>query len=192
MKIILGSSSKPRKAIMQAQGYQFEVMTPDIDEKAFRDPDIYKVSLAVARAKAEALLPRISEPALLITADNVIICDKEVREKPESEKEARRFLDSYSKGSPAEVLGALVVCNTLTKKMFDEIVITKVFFGQIPSEVIDRYVASRSPFSHAGGFEIEHDIIKPYITNIEGEIEAVRGLSIVALTKLLAQARASK
>ena len=36
MKIILGSGSKWRKIILEKAGYDFEVMTADIDEKAIR------------------------------------------------------------------------------------------------------------------------------------------------------------
>jgi predicted house-cleaning NTP pyrophosphatase (Maf/HAM1 superfamily) len=37
----------------------FETISPDIDEKAIRDPDAHKLTLKIARAKAEALLPQV-------------------------------------------------------------------------------------------------------------------------------------
>ena len=59
MKIILGSKSKGRKQILEEMGMDFEIMVSDIDEKAIRFDDAEKLVLALARAKAEALKPKI-------------------------------------------------------------------------------------------------------------------------------------
>ena len=40
MKIILGSNSKSRRKVLTDMGYDFEVVAPNIDEKAIRHPDI--------------------------------------------------------------------------------------------------------------------------------------------------------
>lgn len=74
-KVILGSSSKWRKEMLSKMGYTFDTMSPDIDEKgnwyytgqtllrlrclAIRDPNPHVLTLKIARAKAEALLPKV-------------------------------------------------------------------------------------------------------------------------------------
>jgi len=55
MKIILGSASARRKDILQQMGYEFEVMSANIDEKAIRFDDPKKLTLAIVNAKADAL-----------------------------------------------------------------------------------------------------------------------------------------
>lgn len=50
---------------------KFSTVSPDIDEKAIRDPDPRKMCAMIARAKAEALTGRVDKPALLVTADQV-------------------------------------------------------------------------------------------------------------------------
>ena len=92
MKIILGSQSEGRQEVLAEMGYEFEVMPSHIDEKAIRHDNPKELVLALANAKADALLPRIAEPALLITADQVVAWKDEIREKPRDEKEERYFL----------------------------------------------------------------------------------------------------
>src|SRR3989344_872465 len=106
MKIILGSSSKYRKELLENAGYQLQVMVPDIDEKAIRTDDFNQLPLLVARAKLDALIPKIAEPSIAITADVIVVCAGSVYEKPKDEQEARFFLKSYSDGNPAEVIAA--------------------------------------------------------------------------------------
>lgn len=189
MKIILGSSSKPRKEILEKMGYKFEVMSPDIDEKAVRTDDYYKLSHLVARAKTEALLAKISEPVLLITADQVVVCNGNLFEKPQTDEEAKMFLETYSKGFPAETVSAVIVTNTKTKKTFESVDVAKVFFNPIPSKIMDEYVKSKIPFSHAGGIKCESELLRPYIQKIEGTIDSVAGLPIKVLEELLVKAR---
>ena len=89
MKLILGSSSKYRKNILEKAGYVFDVLVPDIDEKLIKVNDPYQRPLFVARAKAEILISKIKEPALLITSDVIAVCDGKVREKPNSKNVAK-------------------------------------------------------------------------------------------------------
>lgn len=50
---------------------QFSTASPDIDEKAIRDPDPRKMCADIARAKARALLESLEKPGILVTADQV-------------------------------------------------------------------------------------------------------------------------
>jgi len=52
-------------------------------------------------------------PVLVITSDQVIVCNGQLREKPESEAQCREFLRSYSL-HPAEAIVGVVVTNTKT------------------------------------------------------------------------------
>lgn len=42
-------------------GYTFTTMSPDIDEYSIRDPDPKKLTLLIAEAKADALLPQVGK-----------------------------------------------------------------------------------------------------------------------------------
>lgn len=97
--ITLGSSSANRQRVLSLAGWKFEVLVPDIDEKAYRNDDPYQLPAIIAKAKATAILGRLSgncEPFILLTADQVVLFQDEVREKPIDEKQAAYFLTSYS------------------------------------------------------------------------------------------------
>ncbi len=91
-RIILGSSSKGRAQVLRNAGYTFEIMKPDIDEKAIGgdrsavDANPSSIALAVAHAKADALYEKLKGKAntLLLTLDQVVAHQGTVREKPES------------------------------------------------------------------------------------------------------------
>lgn len=187
MRLILGSASKWRRQILKKAGYDFDVMSPDIDEKKIRDEDPKRLVLAIANAKADVLLPQISGSSLLITTDQVVYCHGEVFEKPISAKEVKKFIESYRK-HPAQTITGVIVTNTQTKKREQAVDIVNIEFNHIPDEVIDHLVEEGEIFSCAGGFQIEdeHGELNPYIKKIDGEIDSVKGLPIKLLEKLLA------
>jgi len=73
MQLILGSSSAGRREVMSSLGVRFSTMRPDIDEKAVRHEDSYVLPVVVAAAKCKALLDRVRIPAVIVTADQVVI-----------------------------------------------------------------------------------------------------------------------
>jgi len=90
-------------------------INPDIDEKAIRHADPAQLVLALAEAKADALMPRLQneEACLVITSDQVIVYEGTIREKPKDEAEAREFLRSYAY-HPAQAIVGVTVTNTKT------------------------------------------------------------------------------
>lgn len=185
MNIILGSGSENRKLILERMGYTFSVMRSDIDEGAIRSDDLYELPLLLARAKAEALLPRITEPSILITADQVVLWNGELREKPRTADEARRFLRTYSGSEhPAESVNGIVVLNTKTGERREGHDTSRAYFKKIPEAVIERIVESGKVYHWAGGYNAGHEFFKPYLGRIEGTLESLMGLP-VRLTKSL-------
>ncbi|MFA6177323.1 MAG: Maf family nucleotide pyrophosphatase [Candidatus Paceibacterota bacterium] len=188
MKLILGSSSKYRKNILEKAGYVFDVLVPDIDEKLIQVDDPYQRPLVVARAKAEVLISQIKEPALLVTSDVIAVCNGKVREKPESKEEAREFLMEYSKGIGPEGVTAIVIYNTVTKEYFEGIDKAQVFFSEFPESVIEDFIKNGDALGRAGGFGVQSPILRPYVKKIEGDEESIVGLPVLLLKKLLKQA----
>lgn len=184
MKIILGSQSKWRKEILKRMGYEFEVMPADIDEKAIRFENPSELALALANAKADALFPKISEEAILITSDQVDVCSGEIREKPVDEKQAREFLQNYNK-YPVETVTAVVVINTANQKKAEGIDVAKVFFKPLSENKIDEIINDGCVFTCAGGFCINDPVFKDCIERVEGEVDSVAGLPPTLTEKLI-------
>lgn len=185
MKIILGSQSENRKAVLANAGYMFDVMVPHVDEKAIRHEDLYELPLRLAKAKAEALLPKIKEPALLITADQVIVWNGELREKPRDLAEARAYLETFSGSAhPAECVNGVMVTNTKTGKSLLEREISKVYFAKIPANTLLRFLVECNPLKYAGGFTPQSPLLLPHL-RIEGSFESVLGLPMNVLKRLM-------
>jgi septum formation protein len=159
-------------------------MPANIDEKAIRSGDYKKLPLLIARAKAAALLPKIAVDAILITADQVVECGNELREKPESEEQARLYLKSYRKG-PAQTNSAVVVTNTRTVKQAEALDIAKTYFKPMNDAVIEELIADGAVLECAGAFLIEHPLMKDYIDHIDGNTDSVMGLPLDIVQKLI-------
>ncbi|XP_012071863.1 7-methyl-GTP pyrophosphatase isoform X8 [Jatropha curcas] len=194
-KIILGSSSIARRKILAEMGYEFTVTTADIDEKCIRKEKPEELVMALAEAKAEAILQRLSVhdyikdavPALLITCDQVVVYEGSIREKPSSEEEARQFLKGYSGGHAATVSSVLVT-NLKTgfrKVEWDRV---EIYFHEIPDEVIEKLIEEGLVLRVAGGLIIEHPLILPYVKEVVGTTDSVMGLPKALTEKLMKEA----
>ncbi|KAK7360011.1 hypothetical protein VNO77_01983 [Canavalia gladiata] len=194
-KIILGSSSKARREILAGMGYEFTIMTADIDEKGIRREKPEDLVMALAEAKADAIVQRLTgdpleedaSTTLLITADTVVVYRGTIREKPTSEKEAREFIKGYS-GSHAAVVGSVVVTNLVTGKRCGGWDSAEVYFLEIPDEVIDNLIDEGITFNVAGGLMLEHPLTLPFVDAVVGSTDTVMGLSIALTEKLLLEA----
>jgi hypothetical protein len=63
-----------------------------------------------------------------------------------------------------------------------------VTFASLPSHVIDDAIVQGSIFSSAGAFAIEDPIFAPHVAAVRGSREAVQGLPLASLRRLIAQA----
>lgn len=77
-RIVLGSSSIARRKILAEMGYEFTLMSADIDEKAIRTEKPEELVMALAKAKADAIVSKLQtsddqekdvKPSILIASD---------------------------------------------------------------------------------------------------------------------------
>ncbi|OJI06278.1 septum formation protein Maf [bacterium CG10_46_32] len=188
MKIILGSQSQGRKNVLTQMGYVFDVVVPDIDEKAIRDSDPRKLTLKIANAKSDNVLLKVREDAIIITSDSVVVVNGKITEKPVNKEEAFLFLKAVSAGVPQILVSAVTVSNTKTGERFDGVSEATVIFNPIPKDNILKFVGSGDTFNHAGAFCVEHPFFNPFIKEIKGEMETIIGLPKALTEKLIQQA----
>ena len=193
--LILGSGSASRAAILREAGLTFDVLKPDIDEKAIRFEDPEELVLALGRAKAKAVIegPRGDElaraKALLLTGDQVVVSGGVILEKPESEAEARKFIAGYAK-APPKTVGSCVVTDCTSGQQWSALDVTQVHFSPdgLPAETIDALIAEGSVFYCAGGLMIEHELVAPHVQRIDGTMDAVMGLCVETVGRLVGEA----
>lgn len=136
VRVWLGSGSASRHALMKEIMEEYgELMTfmgkvsADIDEKAIRYDDPRQLVLALAHAKADAILEKENgfggEDGYLITCDQVVLHKGCILEKPEDEGEARRMIEGYAE-APASTVGSTVVTHVRTGKRVERVDIATV------------------------------------------------------------------
>ncbi|KAL9449172.1 hypothetical protein AB3S75_011160 [Citrus x aurantiifolia] len=196
VKIILGSSSMPRRKILAEMGYGFSVMAADIDEKSIRKEKPEDLVMAIAEAKADAIISKLQitdsqlgnvEQTILIVADTVVVYEGVIREKPSSREEARQFIKDYSGGQCATV-GSVLVTNLKTGFRKGEWDRVEIQFHEIPDEVIEKLIEEGIVLNVAGGLVIEHSLILPYVKQVVGAMDSVMGLPKAVTEKLIKEA----
>lgn len=189
LPIILGSGSQTRQAILRECGLKFDIIKPDIDEKAIRFDDPSQLVLALGVAKAAAILERTrGTDALIITADQVVVAmGGRILEKPESEAEAREFISSYATQAP-QTVGSCVVTDAVSGQQWSAVDTATVHFRPIPESTVDALIAEGGVFSCAGGLMVEHALVQPHVERMDGSMDSIMGLCKSTLTRLLDEA----
>jgi len=187
LPVVLGSSSKWRQGVFLRRfpEYGAEFMDPAIDEKAIRAERPENMTIAIAEAKADALLPRLEKEVLLLTLDQVVVCERVVREKPEDEQQARAYLASYQRGAGASCVNGLVAHNTRTGKRVTEVDIATLYWRPFPDSVVDHLLTNGEIFTCAGAFNVEDPELRPYLDRTEGSIDSIVGLPVKTLREML-------
>ncbi|WZZ12673.1 hypothetical protein YC2023_105762 [Brassica napus] len=191
-KMILGSQSMARKRILAEMGYDFTVVTADIDEKAIRRDNPEDLVVAIAQAKADEIISKLGgqsqfaqdlQPTLLITADTVVVYKGVIREKPTTKDEARLFIKGYS-GSHGGVVGSVLVRNLKTGVQrigwdkAEAVVDKKTRHSPYSCGWFNSFVwiDDAVTFKVAGGLMLEHPLIAPFIDTVVGGVDTVMGL----------------
>eukprot|EP00933_Yihiella_yeosuensis_P014643 TRINITY_DN13046_c1_g2_i1.p1 TRINITY_DN13046_c1_g2~~TRINITY_DN13046_c1_g2_i1.p1 ORF type:complete len:501 (+),score=84.68 TRINITY_DN13046_c1_g2_i1:20-1522(+) len=189
--VVLGTSSKWRRGLFGKHfaEYGSDFMAADIDEKAIRADRPEDMTLAIASAKADALIPRLEgREVLLVCMDQVVSCEGSVREKPQNEAEARAFIESYRKGEGASCINGMVVHNTATGRRVSGTDIATVFWKPFPDSVVDHLVGKKDIYTCAGGLQVEDPEMSKYIDRMEGTQDSIEGLPVKPLRSLLLRA----
>lgn len=201
--IVLGSGSASRRMILTNAGYEFDVVKADLDERAIGDRskgDVENTKTLVsllANCKADAILENLQDPANadkygdflgrpLLTADQVVICNGQVLEKPLNAEEARAFMKMYG-DHPCSTVGCTALTDTKTGERVSAIDVATIYFSDISDEVIDQLISEGIVFHCAGGLMIENPLILPYLQRVEGSEESVMGISSTLLDRLFKQ-----
>ena len=192
--MILGSSSKWRRKVFTKAGCRIaDAMDPNIDEKAIRDTNCEKLVLAISNAKADAILARMdptrhTPEMYLICTDQVALCDGVIREKPETEFEAREFIKSYSEESkPVVTCSGVVVVHVSAGKRTEGTFYNTIRFNPIPTEIVDQIVHGDVVYTCCGGFSVDDPVMGAWVHSIEGGVDGVMGMPLGLLEGLFKQ-----
>ncbi len=187
--LILGSSSPWRRKILAEAGYAFETMDPDIDEKAIRSLRPDKLVIAIAYAKANALLPALEgRAALLITCDQVGVFEGKILEKPVDGDEARMFLRGY-RGRTLSFYSAVMIVDVDTEKWQKNVDVCNVEIGALPDQAISEAIRRGDVLGSCGAFVLKDPSLRPYVRILTSSESSCEGLPLELLRRLLAHHR---
>ena len=150
-KIILASASPRRRELLAQAGFEFEVVTSDVDEVV--DPSLTpdKLVMSLARQKAQAVAQNRADCAV-IGSDTVVVLDGKVLGKPRDEADAVRMLESLSGRKHEVYTGVCIAFAGETHCFFER---TSVNFCELDGEQIKAYVATGEPMDKAGAYGIQ-------------------------------------
>lgn len=182
-RLILASSSRFRRQLLQRLGLEFSAVSPAVDER----PLPGEAPEALARRLAEAKARRAGEDhpeALIIGSDQVAVLKGQWVGKPGDHATAAAQLAAAS-GQTMVFHTALCLWNPSADRLQLDVVPCRVTFRRLGAEQIERYLRREQPYDCAGAFKSEALGIA-LMESIEGlDPTALIGLPLIRLTRML-------
>jgi septum formation protein len=182
-RLVLASSSRYRRELLERLKHPFEVADPALDESRLPGESPSATAQRLALAKARAVQPGFPE-ALIIGSDQVAHSDGRVFGKPGTRERAVEQLHALS-GRTVVFHTALCVLDAATGWARERAVPTEVRFRRLSEVEIERYVGADQPYDCAGSARSEGLGIG-LLEYIRGDDPtALIGLPLIALCDLL-------
>ena len=109
--IILASTSPRRQELLENLGILFATVSPQYEENILNKSFSYELIENIAMKKGESIINKLKEPALIISADTVVIHNDIVLGKPKNFDDALSML-SHLNGNTHKVVTAVCVIYT--------------------------------------------------------------------------------
>jgi Maf-like protein len=77
---------------------------------------------------------------ILLTADQVVVYDNKILEKPQNLEEARVFMEGYGL-LPCSTVGSIVLTDLTSKRRVQGVDICNIYFDPIPENIIEQLLA---------------------------------------------------
>jgi len=185
-RLVLASTSKYRKALLERLGLAFEMAAPRVDERPLHGEAPADTALRLSALKAQAL-DRMFPDALIIGSDQVAAMGRERFGKPGDHTSAVRQLRSLS-GNAVDFHTAVTVLDARARKTESRVVPCRVVFRTLDARRIEAYLRREQPYDCAASAKAEGLGIA-LIERIEtDDPSSLIGLPLIALCELLERA----
>ncbi len=151
--LILASTSRYRRDLLQRLGLPFECVAPGADEARLPGEPAAAMAVRLARVKAEAVAARYPT-AIVIGSDQVALRGADVLGKPGTVERCREQLRASS-GHEVVFLTAVHVIDGAAGRTESHVDRTVVKFRELSDAEIDRYIGRDNPLDCAGGSKAE-------------------------------------
>lgn len=181
--IVLASTSRYRRELLQRLGLPFTVQAPHVDERPLAGEAPEATARRLARAKAQAIAAE-QPNSIVIGSDQVADVDGEALSKPGLHEAALEQL-LRMQGRCVVFHTALAVVGPGDRALVD-CVPTSVRFRTLPAAQLDAYLRAEQPYDCAGAAKIESMGITLVQSVQSDDPTALIGLPLIRLTDMLA------
>jgi septum formation protein len=186
-RVILASTSRYRRALLERLGIPFEAAAPDFDEEAekARAGDLAPEALVrrLALGKARSLAGRHPD-AVIIGSDQAALLDGECLGKPGTEEAAVRQLLRLA-GRVHRLLTAVAVLDAASGRALEHLDVHEVVLRPLDEATVRRYVARERPLDCAGAYKVEGPGIALFERISGDDATAVIGLPLIRTARML-------
>ena len=188
MRIILASGSAIRRKLMEDAGIEFEVIAKPVDEAAIKDAMLAESARLqdIADALAEAKSLRVSriEPGLVIGADQIMVMDGQLFDKPKDIDAARERL-KLMRGKTHYLVGAVVISEN-GSPVWRHLAKTKLTMRDFSDAFIEDYLKAEGELvtKSVGAYRFE-GLGAQLFSHVEGDFFSILGLSLLPVMDYL-------
>ena len=184
-KIILGSSSRFRKALFETLKLDFTCLSPDIDESRLpkEKPNDMAIRLSIEKARK---ISNTLKNAIVIGSDACAFCEGKIMGKPMNKDIAIEHLKYISDKTIIFYTGVCVMeSDTLNYKT--DIAVYKIKIKNLKNDQIIDYVEKHKPYHSSAAFryEVAKDFLIEDFTDHEDDISGLIGLPLKKLKVIL-------
>lgn len=190
-RLVLASGSATRAALLRAAGLDFTAQPAPVDEaslkEAARAEGIPPADAAILLAEAKAMRIARREPeALVIGADQLLVCEGAWFDKPEDLAGARAQLQAL-RGRTHTLFTAMVLWRH-GQRVWQHVATPRLTMRDFSDSFLDRYLALEGEaVTHSvGAYRLEGPGIQLFRA-VEGEHSAILGLPLLPLLGFLRQ-----
>jgi septum formation protein len=152
-RIVLASTSRYRRGLMDRFLTDFEDVSPDVSEDNGEGLAPDALATALARRKAEAVSAQARD-SLIIGADQLAVLDGMVLGKPGNHQKAVEQLLAAS-GKTVRFLTAVCILDPVSRTRYEHLDTTTVQFREFDRRLAEAYLRIDEPYDCAGSFKLE-------------------------------------
>lgn len=187
--LILASSSRSRRMMLESAGVAFSVTVPLIDESVLKSvlldggSDPRRVAEELAHAKA--LSASQHHPgALVLGADQVLVCEGRIFNKADTEAAARETLKALCGREHQLITAAIIVRDEVPLWRHTEAAVLKM--RKFSTAFLDQYLLAEIPeiLGSVGCYQIESRGAQLF-SEIAGDQFCIRGLPLIPVLSAL-------
>ena len=187
MNIILASTSKIRRIILNNAGIEFSVVDPKIDEAKAKasmpEFSAQKVALELAKLKSQKISSQ-NPTALVIGADQVLGSSNRIFNKPASRSDAEKQLLELRNAT--HTLYSAISCSINGVEKWNHCAKAHLTMRNFTLDFLSYYLSGNPEnyLSSVGGYKLEETGIQLF-EKIEGDYFAILGLPMLPLLDFL-------